>query len=262
MLVALTREISPNLHRCELTHLPRTAIDLDAAREEHRQYEECLAGLGCAVRRLPAAPELPDGVFVEDTCVVLDELAVIARPGPESRRAETETAAEALRPHRELRFIGPPGTLEGGDVLQFGRRVLVGASGRTNEEGVAQLRAFLAPLGYSVTPVNTTGCLHLKTAACPVGERAVLVNPAWVSRGVFSGLEVIEVGLGEPFGANALLVDDTVVVPSAHARTRERLERRGVRTRAVAFSEMARAEAGVTCCSVLFRTGADERAAP
>jgi dimethylargininase len=254
-LVALTRAVSPSIADCELSHLPRMAIDFAAASHQHSRYEECLAGLGCEVRRLPDAPDLPDAVFVEDTCVVLDELAVIARPGAESRRPEVQSAADALAAVRDLHFIQPPGTLDGGDVLHLGRRLYVGLTARTNRAGIDQLKSFVAAHGYEVIAVPVAGCLHLKTAATAVAEDAVLVNRAWVDPGRFGRPRVIDVDPAEPLAANALLVRGTVVYPAAFPRTRARLERHGVRVEAIDVSELAKAEAGVTCCSVIFTVG-------
>src|SRR4051794_8457318 len=129
MHIAITREVSSRINECELTHVQRVPIDVDRAREQHREYE---LALGCRIER--AAPiESPDSVFVEDTAIVVDELAVITRPGAESRRAETASIADVLRKYRELRFIEAPGTIDGGDVLRIGKRVYVGLSSRTNE---------------------------------------------------------------------------------------------------------------------------------
>jgi dimethylargininase len=254
VLVALTREISPNIGRCELTHLPRAPIDVALARKQHRQFGDCLAKLGCDIHRLPPAPELPDSVFVQDACIVFDELAVIARPGAETRRQETPAVADALKGFRTLRFIEPPGTLDGGDVLCLGKSVFVGASSRTNHAGIDQLRAILTPHGYAVRAVNLTGCLHLQSAATLVAERTILVNCSWVDPSVFGDVAIIEVDPAEPMGANALLVDDVVVYPAAFPRTGKRLEEHDVRVTTVDVSELAKAEGGVTCCSVIFRT--------
>jgi dimethylargininase len=253
--LALTRDVSPALARCELTHLPRTRIDPDVARAQHRAYEDRLTDLGCILVRLPADPDLPDSVFVEDTCVLLDEVAVIARPGAESRRAEVNPVAEVLGRFRELRRIEAPGTLDGGDVLCLGRTVHLGLSGRTNPSGAEQLRAILAGFGYAVQPVEVTGCLHLKTAVSRVSGDAVLVNPAWVDPAVFAGWEAVEVDPAEPHAANALLVGQTVIHPASFPRTRARLTARGIRVEPVNVAELAKAEAGVTCCCVLIRTG-------
>jgi len=251
-LVALTRKVSPGIGRCELTHLERVAIDAQAAGRQHRNYERCLAGLRCLVESLPADPDLPDSVFVEDTAIVLDELAVITRPGAPSRRPETAAVASALERYRKLAWIEAPGTLDGGDVLVVGRSVYVGRSPRTNESGFEQLRDILAPLGYELTPVPVRSCLHLKSATTRVGRDHLLVNPSWVDEGVFRGLRFTHVDPSEPSAANALLIGDVVVFPAAHMRTRERLGSDGVAVAPIDVSELAKAEGGVTCCSLVF----------
>jgi dimethylargininase len=252
MHIAITRDVSPGIEHCELTHLERQPIDVDVARAQHWQYESCLAELGCEVHRLPAEPDLPDSVFVEDTAIVLDELAIITRPGAESRRAETASVARALEAYRELHAIEPPGTLDGGDVLRVGRVLYVGLSSRSSREGIKQLRALVEPSGYTVQPVEITGCLHLKSAVTQVGENTLLVNRDWVDVGAFGGLELVDVAPSEQMGANALLIGQMVIYPSAYERTRERLEGLGIATRTVDASELAKAEGGVTCCSLIF----------
>ncbi len=253
--IALTREVSPAFARCELTHLDRQPIDLGLAARQHGAYEALLAALGCALVRLPAEPGLPDSVFVEDAAVVVDELAVVTRPGAPSRRGETASVAVALAAHRPLARIAAPATLDGGDVLRVGRQVFVGLSARSSPDGVAQLAALLGPLGYTVSGVPLAGCLHLKSAVTAVAEGTLLIHPPWVPGEAFVGLERIEVDPAEPFAANALLVPGpaggTVVLPAAFPRTRERLERRGIDVRTVGVSEIAKAEGGVSCCSIL-----------
>lgn len=252
MLFALTRPVSPALARCELTHLERQPIDLARAVAQHAAYEQALAELGCEVRRLPVEPELPDSVFVEDTAVVLDELAIIARPGAPSRRPETRGIADRLRPVRPLAAIEAPGTLDGGDVLRVGRRLWVGRSDRTNTEGRAQLRSMAERAGYEVSSTDLHGCLHLKSAVTQVGQRTVLLNPERVDAAAFGDLERIEVDPDEPQGANALTVGEVVLTAAAFPRTRTRLEAAGLSVRVVEASELAKAEAGLTCCSLIF----------
>jgi dimethylargininase len=251
MLIALTREISPNLSCCELTHLKPEAIDIALAREQHRSYEEALTSVGCAIHRLPPTPELPDSVFVEDTCHVLDELAIITRPGALSRRPETASVAQALQNLRKVCQIVEPGTLDGGDILRLGQDLFVGLSRRSNEAGIEQLREVVAPHGYKVTPVTITGCLHLKSAVTQVAEMTILINRHWVNANIFVDMQTIDVDPSEPFAANALLVNKTVIHASAFPRTRERLEKRGIRVLSLDMSELAKAEGGVTCCSVI-----------
>jgi dimethylargininase len=265
MLFALTREISATLDRCELTHQPRVAIDLERARAQHDAYEWALVELGCTIRRLHSAPEIPDAVFIEDTAVVLPEGAIIARPGAETRRAEVPVVAEALaRLGVPQHQISAPATLDGGDVLVVGRRVFIGASSRTNVEGFDQVRRLLEPLGYVVAAVPVHDCLHLKSAVTAVGREALLINRAWVRADAFPGLMLIDIDDDEPHGANAQWVvmsrgsssdDDAVIYPAAFPKTRTRLERHGIRVRPVEIDELAKAEGGVTCCSLLVDVG-------
>jgi dimethylargininase len=251
MITALTRAVAPSIARCELTHLARAPIDLDLASCQHDEYEAALRLAGCAVVRIRPEPKLPDSVFIEDTAVVLDELAVIPRPGAASRRAETDSTHDALSPFRRIESITAPGTLDGGDVLVAGRDVFAGVGGRSNEEGVRQLRDFLAPFGYRVLGVVTTGCLHLKSAATLVADSCVLVNPSWVDPRVFAPLEPLFAHPDEPFAANALRIGDRLLHGAGHPRTRERLERRGLEVAPVDLGELAKAEGALTCCCLL-----------
>jgi dimethylargininase len=252
--IAITREVSPAMQDYELSYLPRTEIDMTLAHAQHRAYEQALAALGCRVQSLPALPGCADSVFVEDTAVVLDEVAMITRPGAESRRAETAAMAEVLKPYRELRYIEDPGTLDGGDVLHIGDTLYVGLSARSSAAGIEQLRAAVVPFGYRVEAVTLQGCLHLKTAATLAAPELLLLNPAWVDGLQFQGVESLSVDPREPHGANVVLLDGGVIYPASCPRTRERLERRGIRVTAVDMSETEKAEGGVTCCSLVFKT--------
>lgn len=248
---ALTRPVSRSISRCELTHLAREPIDYDAAAREHDLYERALEELGCAVRRLPAAHDRPDAVFVEDAAVVLDEVAVLARPGAPSRRGEVSSVAEALAPLREIVRIEAPGTLDGGDVLVLGRTVYVGRSERTDDAGIEQMGRLLADAGYSVRAVPVRGCLHLKTAVTALSGDLLLLNPDWVPADAFAGVRLLEVDPAEPFAANALRLGDTLIHAAEHRATRRRIEAAGLRVYPVEMRELAKAEAGVTCCSLV-----------
>ena len=253
MLTAITRKVSPAITRCELTHLPRKPIDVALAAQQHEEYERSLSDLGCRVVSLPAEPDLPDSVFVEDTAVLVDELAVVTRPGAESRRVETASVARVLAEYRPIAAIQAPGTLDGGDVLRVGRRVFVALSARSNREGIEQLRALLSPFGYAVEALAVSGCLHLKSAVTQVAPDAVLLNRAWVDPAGFDGLRCIGIDPAEPYAANALLVGEAVIYPTAFSRTAARLERAGIRLVSVDVSELAKAEGAVTCCSLILQ---------
>ena len=163
--------------------------------------------------------------------------------------------ARALEPYRELKRIAAPGTLDGGDVLTLGRTLYVGRTARTNDPGIQQLAKLVESHGYKVVPVEVEGCLHLKTAVTQVGENLLLINPRMVDKNAFGGAEFVEVDDSEPSAGNALLIDGTVVYPAAYRKTLQRLEQRGIKVAAVDVSELLKAEAGVTCCSVVFETG-------
>ncbi len=250
-LFALTREPSPALGSCELTHLERQAIDLERARAQHRAYESLLAELGCELLRLPAEPELPDSVFVEDVAVVLDELAVITRPGAPSRRPEAESVARALVPFRELAALREPGRLDGGDVLAVGRQLFVGISARTNRAGLRALAETAEPLGYAVTPVAVPGALHLKSAVTAVDERTLVGDARRVDRSEFDAYQWLDVPPGEERAANVLAVGGgRVLVAAGCERTAEMLEGAGLQPVPVDASEFAKADGALTCLSL------------
>ena len=251
--IAITRAVSPSMSDCELTYLPRVVIDVSRASAQHAEYERVLEGLGCSVQRLPAGPGMPDSVFIEDIAVVLDEIAILTRPGPESRRAERDAVAEALQSCRPLARIEPPATMDGGDVLVAGRSVFVGCSGRTNAAGIDQLRELVAPLGYDLRPVSVRGCLHLKSAVTAVSDETLLMNPAWVRVEEFPDFDLIDVDPVEAHGANVVRVGNHLLCSAAFPRTHERLLRRGFEVVTVDVSEIAKAEGAVTCCSLIFR---------
>ena len=251
MPIALTRAVSPEIVNCELTHLQREPIDYERAVQQHTAYENALRKIGYTVKQISETPELPDGVFVEDTAVVFPELAVITRPGAKSRRPETESMAEALSQYRELSFIEYPGTLDGGDVMVAGKEVFFGLSQRTNKEAIGQFAEIVKPLGYRVTGVPVRNCLHLKTAASYVDEGLLLINPEWVNADAFPGYRCETVHPGEPYGANVIRRENRALCPVAFPHTAEWLAARGYDVLTIDQSELAKAEAGVTCCSIL-----------
>jgi dimethylargininase len=257
MLIALTRAVPRSINQCELTHLQREPIDYARAVEEHAAYEDALRRLGCRVERLPALDDNPDSVFVEDTALVFDRVAVMTRPGALSRRSEVASTAAALQQYRTLAYIQPPATLDGGDVLITAGAVFVGISSRTTADAARQLATILAPHGLRVVSVSVGGCLHLKSAVTVLppeagaGLQRLLINPAWIDPAPFEGFELIEIDPVEPAAANVLTIGSRVICPEAHAGTRRRLEAFGVPTITVPAGELAKAEGGVTCGSLI-----------
>lgn len=251
MTIAVTRKISARFNECEITHIERTPIDLTIARAQHDAYIHTLAELGCQVIELPEEPQLPDSVFVEDTAFILPEVAVITRPGADSRKPETKTIIPALSPYRPLVHITEPASVDGGDVLVIGRQIFIGMSTRSNLESVPQLNSLLDTYGYTIRGVEMTDCLHLKTAVTRVDDKTLLINTNWVDPAHFSGLDLIEVDASEPFAANCLPVRGRIIYPTTFAKTRKRLEDKGYSVALVDLSELAKAEGAVTCCSLI-----------
>lgn len=249
---AIVRRPSDALSRCALTFLSRQPIDFERAERQHAAYVAALRNLEVEVTVLPAEAELPDSVFVEDTALVLDECAVVMRPGIDSREGETASIATALREMRPLVNILSPGTAEGGDILRIGRTIFAGRTPRTNDEGIRQLAAAVEPHGYEVVPVTPHGCLHLKSAVTYAGMETVVVNPEWIDVELFSRWQCIPVAPEEPFAANVLVVGSAVHTAASAPRTRKKLDALGFETRSLDTGEFEKAEAALTCLSLLF----------
>lgn len=250
-MIALTRPVSATLADCELTHLERVVIDVERAAMQHDVYEAVLRSLGAGVVTVSAAPAHADAVFIEDTAIVLDDVAVITRPGAASRRGELDAVAAALATYRPLLTMTAPATLDGGDVVRMARTLYVGRSGRTNAAGIEQLRRLVGPYDYRVIGVDFSGCLHLKSAATAIGDDVLLFNSEWVSAAAFPGCDAMTIDASEPHGANALQIGDDLIYSSQYPRTGALLEGRGFRLALVDVSELAKAEGAVTCCSLI-----------
>lgn len=255
MPLAFTRQVSPRIVDCALTHLDRQPIDAHRAAEQHAAYEQALREAGYEVVRLPYLAEDPDAVFVEDTAILLGNHAIITRPGAPSRADEVHSTAEGLAPHFTVHRMAE-GMLDGGDVLTIGRTLFVGQSNRTDAAGTSALGAAVAPLGYRVVPVELGQCLHLKTAVTYAGkdkdERpTLLANPAWVDPALFGEMEVVAVADEEPFAANVVRLRDRLIMAAGSPRTASRLRERGFTIIEVDVSELQKAEAGGTCMSLI-----------
>lgn len=251
-LVALTRPVSSSLPRCELSFIARQPIDVALARRQHAAYEAALEQAGARVVRLPAADDCPDATFVEDTAVVLDELAVIPIMGAASRRGETVEVERCLSAYRPLARLVPPATLDGGDVMRVERRIFVGLTARTNRAAVEQLAALTRPHGYEIAVISPKGCLHLKSACTYLGRGVVLANLEWVNGAGLGGIELLPVAPEEPFGANAVAVGGKLLYAAGYPRTLARLERRGFDVLTVETGELQKAESAMTCMSLIF----------
>lgn len=251
MTRALVHAVGDRLGECELTFVRRQRIDVDRARTQHSAYCAALRACGVDVRVLNVSPALADAVFLEDAAVVLDEVAIAAVMGAPSRRTEVDNLAPVLAELRPLVRLRPPATLEGGDVLRVGRTLWVGQSPRTNAQGVAALAQAVLAFGYEVVPVRVHGCLHLKTACTALDDDTLLVNPDWIDTAPFAGRRLVAVDRGEPFAANVLRLRADLLTSASYPRTLERLLAAGYGVRALDISELEKAEAGVTCLSLV-----------
>jgi dimethylargininase len=252
MLIAITRSVSPSINDCELSFISRQPIDLAIAREQHHAYQRLLVRFGARLLSLPAEPELPDSMFVEDPALVLDELAVIFPLGTETRRREATTIATALSPFRKLAHVKLPGMIEGGDILRLGRKLFVGLTERSNAEGISQLSRIVAPHGYQVVGVPVTGCLHLKSAVTSLGNNTLLANRAWFDSSFIDSYDWLDVDPAEPHAGNALALAGIIIFAASFERTRARIKSRGFHVTPLDISELQKAESGLTCSSLLF----------
>lgn len=251
-IFALTHLPSPTLEACWLTYLDRQPIDSNKALMQHREYCEALRDCGAEVRTLSVNAFLPDSAFIEDCAVVLDELAVITSMGTQARREELAGIEPEVAHLRPIKRISLPATLEGGDVLQVGKKLYVGLSPRTNTLGIQALSKIVGPLGYQVIPVEVHGCLHLKTGCTALDNETVLINPEWVDSEPFHDFKRMPVPQGEPWGANVLRINQTLCMNAAFPETLELVQKAGYAVRPVDISEFLKAEAGLTCLSLLF----------
>lgn len=252
-LVAITHLPSPNLERGERTYVGSDAIDGSLALRQHERYRDALRACGADVVTLDANRDLPDSVFVEDTAIVLDEVAVMMSMGAPSRRGEPPAIEEALRAYREIGRVELPATIDGGDVVRAGRSLYVGLSPRTSAAGIQALSDIVGPFGYRVTAVPVRECLHLKTACSALPDGRFLVNAEWIDATRLPTGSLLPVPEAEPWAGDVLVIDSNVIVSDAFPQTIALLDAAGLNTIPVSVSEFAKAEGGVTCLSLVFR---------
>jgi dimethylargininase len=258
-LVAITRAPSPRMELGERTYVDDSPIDGALALRQHERYQEALRRCGARVVPLPACQELADCVFVEDTAIVVDEIAVMMSMGAASRRDEVPTIEAALREFRTIARVKLPARIDGGDVVCRGRDVFVGLSQRTNEAGADALRNILAPFGYSVTGVPVLHCLHLKSACSALPDGSLLVNADLIGVSPIRerGGEFVSVPRAEPLAGDVLVIGERIIASDAFPETISLLGSRGWEVIPVSVSEFAKAEGGVTCMSLVFNAGHD-----
>lgn len=254
MLRALTHRVSSRINECELTFVDRSPIDLGVASLQHDEYCAALRRLGVTVDELTANDAFPDACFVEDTAVVVNEIAVICSMGVTSRRGETALIERELAKHREIKRVSLPGTIEGGDVLRAGKTIFVGRSSRTNDQGFDQLARILHPLDYRLVQVRTAGSLHFKSACTAIDDQTLFVNRNWVDLDALVGFKLVATPEEEPWSANLLRVGETVCVQAGFPRAADAIRRLTASIEILDLTELRKAEAALTCSSIIFTT--------
>jgi dimethylargininase len=253
---AIIRRPSSAMEQGERTHLDRMPIDYDLALAQHTAYGTALEAAGLDVRVLPALEGYPDCSFVEDTALILPEIAIALRPGAASRVGEVPSVAAHFPDDRPVASIAAPAQIDGGDILVVGKQIFVGLSARTTAGGVAALASFVQPHGYTVKGVRLGDALHLKTAATALSDDLLLYNPAWVDAALFPVFKAIAIAPDEPFAANILRLPDRILSQTAHPRTTAIVAAAGFAVETVDMSELAKAEAGLTCSSLIIAPAA------
>lgn len=252
MTRAMLRGVATTFDRA-IVGAPDVPIDVELAREQHAAYRSHLEAAGYSVEMIPADDSQPDCVFLEDTAVILGELAVLARPGARSRRPEVAPVAERLASQFRTIDIEAPGTLDGGDVMRMGDVVFVGLSQRSNRTGVDQFARVVEDQGLRAIVVPVTGALHLKSAVLPVDASTVVVTPGAVDIDLLESLRVVLESENERLRFSALpLFSGEVLVTTSAPRTSDEVARLGLEVIPLDISEILAADGGLTCMSILF----------
>jgi dimethylargininase len=237
-----------------LRAVDRGAPDLARMRAAHAHYVATLEEAGLAVTLLPPLEAHPDSVFVEDTALCLPEGAILLRPGAASRAGEVAAMAPALRAcFATVRALAGPGHVDGGDILVMPEEILVGRSARTDTDGIAELRRLVADWGYRVREVATPpGVLHFKTDCSLLAPDIVLSTPLLAGGGCFGRSRVILTAEGESAAANAIRVNDVVLMAAGFPHTATRVRAAGLSVREVDNTEFAKLDGGMSCLSLRF----------
>jgi dimethylargininase len=227
--------------------------DYFLALQQHSAYTAALEKCRCNVISLPPDPHHPDSVFVEDTAVIAGELAVIARPGADSRRGETTSIRSVLENYfSRIEEIDPPGTLDAGDVLEVEDHFFIGLSRRTNREGAAQLSGILGEQGKTAGMVPLDSLLHLKSGVSYLGNDTLLLAGELRECEEFRDYNKIDVPEDEEYAANSILVNEKVLMPAGFPKTRKTLMSLCYDILPVDTSEYRKLDGGLSCLSLRF----------
>lgn len=226
--------------------------DPERTRAQFRAYVDILLQLGLTVTTLPAQNAYPDAHFVEDTAVLMPELAVLTNPGAPSRRGEVQTIAPLVSRFRHAVQMGPNAHMDGGDVLMVDKHFFVGLTSRTNEAGVREFRAAVERFGYTVDAVEVAAGLHLKSIVNYVGRNTLILSQSSAHLPVFKGFKHIVLDPAEEYAGNTLWINDTLITPSGYPDTLRQLQGLGLPIIQTDTSEIRKMDGGLTCLSLRF----------
>ena len=229
------------------------APDFFKAMAQHAEYVKTLEAQGIQVKNLESDINFPDGCFVEDTAVVFPEAAIISNPGAASRKEEIKTINIILNTIKDLHFIDPPGTLEGGDVLKIEKKFYIGISYRTNPEGIRQFAEITKKFGYETFAINLQGILHLKTGLAYLGNNTIIGWPTVINQREFNNYQKIKIPTDELYASNCIRIDEkSLIIPKGFPKTSTILSELGYKVTELDMSEFEKMDGGLTCLSLLF----------
>jgi len=226
--------------------------DFEQLKLEHDTYIAAMNDAGVKVHILDPLDEFPDSIFVEDPALVFKEGAILLRPGAGTRRGEADAIAPALREKFKQVFELPePGFVEGGDVLVTPKKVMIGLSDRTNEIGAEALVKLLEKTDRKGEIVQTPkSVLHFKTDCSLLDEETVFTTKRLARSGIFAGLKTVFTPEGEEAAANALRVNDHLMVGRDFTRSIEVLDNLGYNVVVLPTAEIGKIDAGLSCMSL------------
>jgi dimethylargininase len=235
--------------KAQSQHPENAKIDVALAKAQHEKYTDALELAGVEVIYMPTLEYFPDSVFVEDTAIFMKDCIAISYFKGNARRGETECIQPLLVKYGKLEVLGPPVTVDGGDVLNTGKHLFIGQSKRTNEHAVGELGKLT---NQPVVPVPVEKGLHLKTSATYIGRNIIVLDPYTIDRSYFEQYEIIEVDEDEGYAANCLAFGENVLIAEGNPKLAEKLDDRGFKTIPVPMSEYEKANGGLTCLSLVF----------
>ena len=241
----------------------RSAPDPVRIVEEHEAFVAALEAAGAEVVVGAPLDSALDAIYVHDPAAVTGRGAVLLRPGKELRQIEVDAIERdfAAAGVDVLARLEEPATAEGGDMLWLDEHTLVVGRGyRTNDAGVAALRAALPDVDVLAVDLphhhGRDEVMHMLSLISPLADDLALVYlPLMPVRLVEllerRGVAFVEVPDEEfeSMACNVLALAPRVALAlDGNPETRRRLEQAGVEVVVYAGEELSRkGDGGPTC---------------